>query len=204
MAKPKATANPPAPKKAPVKAPAPRKSRAKPKTTERSSSPPSAPQKDDSDQSDIEVTSGKQPRQVVNWIQNPVWTSSLITYLTNDPPFRIRLFSDSTADAKQQGRAKLVGKDGKQQQYAVLAAYVFSEDPKEQARYANNPGKYATAVETRFRRRVVLLPHAPPGIDFLIQAQEGVQTLRRRAWCDRRGPTPRPSHPGEQYREPFR
>ncbi|KAJ7851212.1 hypothetical protein B0H13DRAFT_2400067 [Mycena leptocephala] len=50
------------------------------------------------------------------------------------------------------GTKKLVGKDGKPQQYALLAKNIFQEDPKEQARYANNPGKYTTATETRLRR----------------------------------------------------
>ncbi|KAJ7443069.1 hypothetical protein B0H11DRAFT_2204324 [Mycena galericulata] len=141
---PKAKA-PTAPKsQAPKKA---RKSRAKAKDPP----PEDAAHKDD-DSSDVEITSGKKPREVVNWVQNPQWTRSIITYLTDNPPFRIKLFSDSTADAKQDGRAKLVGKDGKPQQFAILGAYVFSEDPKEQARYANNPGKYATSVETRMRR----------------------------------------------------
>ncbi|KAJ6471178.1 hypothetical protein DFH09DRAFT_1220511 [Mycena vulgaris] len=131
------------------KAKAPRKSRAKAKDS--SPSPPPTHQVVD-ESSDIEITSGKQPRTVVNWIQNPSWTEALITYLCEHPEFRIKLFSDSTAEAKQQGRPKLVGKDGRPQQYTVLAAYIFKEDEKEQVRYASNPPKYATAVETRLRR----------------------------------------------------
>ncbi|KAJ7191271.1 hypothetical protein GGX14DRAFT_407338 [Mycena pura] len=105
------------------------------------------------DTSDVEVISERKPREVVNWLKNPAWTDDLIAYLSENPLFRIKLFSDSTAEAKQAGRKKLVGKDGKPQQYAVLAEYVFKNSPgPEQARYASNPGKYATAVETRLRR----------------------------------------------------
>ncbi|KAJ7195660.1 hypothetical protein GGX14DRAFT_474648 [Mycena pura] len=107
------------------------------------------------DSSDVEVTSttkAKKTRETVNWIKNPNWTDDIITYLSEDPAFRIKLFSDSTADAKQDGRRKLVGKDGKPQMYAQLAKHIFADDPDEQARYLNNPAKYATSVETRLRR----------------------------------------------------
>ncbi|KAJ7789339.1 hypothetical protein B0H14DRAFT_2300675, partial [Mycena olivaceomarginata] len=69
--------------------------------------------------------SGKQPRQVVNWIQNPHWTRIAITYLSENPVFRLKMFSDSTADAKQEGRKKHVGKDGKQQLYGTIAGHIF-------------------------------------------------------------------------------
>jgi hypothetical protein len=65
------------------------------------------------------------------------------------------LFSDSTAEAKKEGRSKEVAKDGKTIQYGVLAKYIFEEDPSEQARYFNDPGKYTTSVETRLRRHVL-------------------------------------------------
>ncbi|KAJ7461450.1 hypothetical protein FB451DRAFT_1371191 [Mycena latifolia] len=132
-----------------------RKSRAKPKPADDPpppAPPPPAPEiiDDSDDDSSVEVTGKK--RMIVNWIQNPHWTAKIITYLFEHPEFRIRLFSDSTAEAKEAGRAKLVGKDGKPQQYGVLAKHVFKDDPKEQARYANNAAKYATAVDTRLRR----------------------------------------------------
>ncbi|KAJ7772089.1 hypothetical protein DFH07DRAFT_953372 [Mycena maculata] len=76
----------------------------------------------------------------------------LVEYLCDNSTFRIKLFSDSTADAKKEKRAKQVAKDGKAVQYGVLAKHVFAEDTAEQARYANDPAKYSTSVETRFRR----------------------------------------------------
>ncbi|KAJ7122167.1 hypothetical protein C8R44DRAFT_705166, partial [Mycena epipterygia] len=72
--------------------------------------------------------------------------------LIDNPTFCIKLFSESTAEAKKAGRQKLVGKDGKQQQYAQLAEYVFKDDPAEMVRFASNIQKYASAVETRLRR----------------------------------------------------
>ncbi|KAF8891585.1 hypothetical protein CPB84DRAFT_1632906, partial [Gymnopilus junonius] len=61
----------------------------------------------------------------LEWVKNPDWTWSLIAYLTNHVAFRIKLFSDSTADASKEGRSKAVAKDGKAQQYATLAEGIF-------------------------------------------------------------------------------
>ena len=111
------------------------------------------------DSSDIEVTeSGRAPRKQVNWVKNPHWTDKLVTYLCENPTFRIKLFSDSTADAKKEKRAKQVAKDGKTVQCGVLAKYIFENDEQERARYAaNDPVKFAGAVETRLRRFVLRL-----------------------------------------------
>ncbi|KAJ7862337.1 hypothetical protein B0H14DRAFT_3863136 [Mycena olivaceomarginata] len=84
-----------------------RKSRAKPKeASPPSPSPPPARKSRGSadDEGEVEVTSGKQPRQVVNWVKNPHWTSAATAYLAEHPDFRRKLFSDSTADAARDGR----------------------------------------------------------------------------------------------------
>ncbi|KAJ7814194.1 hypothetical protein B0H14DRAFT_2376127, partial [Mycena olivaceomarginata] len=73
--------------------------------------------------------SGKQPRQVVNWVKNPHWTSAATAYLAEHPDFRRKLFSDSTADAARDGRKKQVAKQGKQQQWHELAEHIFKNDP---------------------------------------------------------------------------
>ncbi|KAJ7743014.1 hypothetical protein DFH07DRAFT_683882, partial [Mycena maculata] len=64
-------------------------------------------------------------REQVNWVKNPKWTDMLVEYLCDNSTFRIKLFSDSTADAKKEKRAKQVAKDGKAVQYGVLAKHVF-------------------------------------------------------------------------------
>lgn len=122
--------------------------------------PRSKPQKeqadDSSDPEDADgTTTQKKKRTIVNWVKNPHWTHKIMEYLIDNPTFRIKLFSDSTAEAKKAGRQKLVGKDGKPQQYAQLAEYVFKDDPAEMVRFASNVQKYASAVETRLRRRVI-------------------------------------------------
>ncbi|KAJ6459852.1 hypothetical protein C8R45DRAFT_1109233 [Mycena sanguinolenta] len=94
----------------------------------------------------------KGKRQQVNWIKNPSWTDKIVGFLRDDPTFRIKLFSDSTADEKRDQCGKTVAKEGKAILCGTLAKHIFANDPQEQARYANDPTKYALAVETRLRR----------------------------------------------------
>ncbi|KIJ22682.1 hypothetical protein M422DRAFT_103583, partial [Sphaerobolus stellatus SS14] len=61
------------------------------------------------------------------WDSNSAWTLSVIEYLTDNPNFRRKLFSDSTREAKESGRKKNQGKDGKSQMHLVLAAEVFGK-----------------------------------------------------------------------------
>ncbi|KAJ6461894.1 hypothetical protein C8R47DRAFT_1240485 [Mycena vitilis] len=99
----------------------------------------------DDDSSDVELVdpkmAKKKQRQSVNWKANDQWTDMAVEYLLDNPEFRRKLFSDSTAEAKKENRKKSVAKDGKAVQYAQLAKFIFEEDPKEQARYANDPAK---------------------------------------------------------------
>ncbi|KAJ6469271.1 hypothetical protein C8R45DRAFT_771134, partial [Mycena sanguinolenta] len=109
----------------------------------------------DAASSDVEVIEQemKRPQRVqVKWEKNTHWTDSLVQYLTDNPSFRKKLFSDSTAEAKAEKRPKLVANDGKAIQYGFLAQHIFESDPQEGACYNNNPAKYATSVESRIRR----------------------------------------------------
>ncbi|KAJ7836701.1 hypothetical protein B0H14DRAFT_2589599 [Mycena olivaceomarginata] len=125
------------------------------KPTKHSSKKPEVVVSDDENSpSDVEpsVKPGKPQRQLVNWVKNLQWTHSLVAYLCAHPDVRRKLFSDSTAEAKKEKRKKDVAKDGKAVQHGVLAQAIFEDDPSERARYANDPTKYATSVETRLRR----------------------------------------------------
>ena len=116
--------------------PMPRKSRAKPK-----------------EDVDAQVDAPKSKRSPdIQWAKNPDWTYTLISYLGDHVSFCLKLFSDSTADATKEGRAKHTAKDGKIQQYAVLAKHIFADEPGQSSLYLQNPGRYGTAVETRLRR----------------------------------------------------
>ena len=87
----------------------------------------------------------------IQWAKNPDWTFTLISYLGNHVSFHLKLFSDSTADATKEGHMKHTAKDGKIQQYAILAKHIFAAEPGQSALYLQNPGRYGTAVETRLR-----------------------------------------------------
>lgn len=88
----------------------------------------------------------------IQWVKNPDWTYTLVAYLGDHVSFRLKLFSDSTADATKEGRTKQTAKDGKVQQYATLAKHIFAAEPGQSALYLQNPGRYGIAVETRLRR----------------------------------------------------
>jgi hypothetical protein len=107
---------------------------------------------------DVDCDSPKRKRAPdIQWAKNPDWTFTLIAYLGDHVAFRLKLFSDSTADATKEGRMKHTAKDGKVQQYAVLAKHIFAAEPGQSALYLQNPGRYGTAVETRLRRYANLL-----------------------------------------------
>lgn len=119
---------------------APRKSRAKPKEVIEDSGPTLTPM--------------SKPKRApeIQWAKNPSWTYTLIEYLGDHVGFRLKLFSDSTADATRENRPKLTAKDSKSQQYTVLARHIFAGEPGQSSLFLQNPGRYATAVETRLRR----------------------------------------------------
>ena len=79
---------------------------------------------------DVDVDAPKIKRAPdIQWTKNPDWTYTLIAYLGDHVSFRLKLFSDSTADATKEGRPKLTAKDGKIQQYTVLAKHIFASEP---------------------------------------------------------------------------
>ncbi|RDB30745.1 hypothetical protein Hypma_005994 [Hypsizygus marmoreus] len=80
----------------------------------------------------------------IEWVKNPDWTWSLITH---HPTFHIKLFSDLTQDANKEGRNKAVAKDGKLQQYAVLAKHIFELNPAQGISYHTKPARFIMSVE---------------------------------------------------------
>ena len=95
----------------------------------------------------------KKPRAPeIRWASNPQWTQQMVLYLTEHPAFRIGLFGDSTMVAAQEKRRKVTAKDGKAQQYGVLAKDIFEGDQAMGEEYLLAPARFATSVETRLRR----------------------------------------------------
>jgi hypothetical protein len=132
----------------------------------------------------------------IQWVKNPNWTDTLLEYLHDNVAFRIKLFSDSTADATKQARVKLTAKDGKVQQYATLAKHIFATEPGQSSLYLQNPSRFGTAVETRLRRCVFLAVH-------VYIATKRIQSQIRLYWlfkgARKHGSRPRPTsyHPGK-------
>ena len=103
---------------------------------------------------DLESLNAPKPKRSPNiqWAKNPDWTFALISYLGNHVSFRLKLFSDLTADATKEGRLKHTEKVGKIQQYAILTKHISTAEPGQSALYLQNAGRYGTAVETRLQQ----------------------------------------------------
>jgi len=54
---------------------------------------------------------------------------------------------------------KLTAKDGKVQQYAALAKYIFTTKPGQSSLYLQNPSRFGTAVKTHLWQCVFLAVH---------------------------------------------
>lgn len=75
---------------------------------------------------------------------------ALLSFLDERPDVRIKLFSDSTEAAREEGRSKRVAKSPKMVMYRLVAAGVFSIDEDENYRLAyaaDKTDKYAKACE---------------------------------------------------------
>ncbi|KAG8750707.1 hypothetical protein FRC12_012757 [Ceratobasidium sp. 428] len=90
----------------------------------------------------------------VQWDKNPEWADKVIEYLTNNPKFRAKLFSDSTQEAKEENRPKVTAKEAKKYLHSELAEYVFKENSDEFWRdeYQKIPIRFATSVGSQFTK----------------------------------------------------
>ena len=75
----------------------------------------------------------------IQWAKNPDWTYTLVAYLGDHVSFHLKLFSDLTVDATKEGHMKHTAKDGKVQQYAILAKHIFAAEPGQSSLYLQNP-----------------------------------------------------------------
>jgi hypothetical protein len=93
----------------------------------------------------------------VFWDKDVTRTERLLDWLTVNADDRLKLFSDSTQDANEQGRKKQTGKTTKMAYYLKMADAVFSVDASDTVRadYVENPNRYARSVENYLGRCVV-------------------------------------------------
>jgi hypothetical protein len=81
-------------------------------------------------------------------------TEQLLDWLEENPVNRHKLFSDSTKDAKDEGRRKCVAKGTKSEFHKLIAIYVFSADADKVVRedFAANAGNYMKSVDNYLGR----------------------------------------------------
>jgi hypothetical protein len=100
----------------------------------------------------------KKPRaKPIKWDDNKEWTQRAINYLLENPTFRKKLFSDSTTEAKEEGRKKVQGHEGKIILYGIVAQAIFMhEDSDQETRleYEADPNKFARSTQQQFARFV--------------------------------------------------
>jgi hypothetical protein len=90
----------------------------------------------------------------VKWDDNKHWTQRAINYLFENASFRLKLFSDSTSNAKDEKRRKVQNGEGKGILYGELAAHIFGDDPNPdiKAAYDADPHKYSRSTQMQFQR----------------------------------------------------
>ncbi|EIN14173.1 hypothetical protein PUNSTDRAFT_22244, partial [Punctularia strigosozonata HHB-11173 SS5] len=69
--------------------------------------------------------SGESKPPPILWDKHPEYTQACIAYLSANPKFRIKIFSDSTSEAKKQKRQRVQSHTAKSIMFAELAEAVF-------------------------------------------------------------------------------
>ncbi|KAH9907673.1 uncharacterized protein B0H18DRAFT_828779, partial [Fomitopsis serialis] len=62
----------------------------------------------------------------ISWDKNPAWIHTAISFLTQNPELRIKLFSDSTQKATKDGRKKIQGHVAKINWWAKVAEDIYA------------------------------------------------------------------------------
>ena len=95
-----------------------------------------------------------QPAKVRRTSWTTARTERLLDWLEENPVDRQKLFSDSTKDAKDEGRRKRVAKGTKSEFHKLITTFVFSVDADKDVRedFAANPGNYTKSVDNYLGR----------------------------------------------------
>ena len=130
----------------------------------------------DSSDEDVATSHPVKARRMMRISWTTARTERLLDWLEENPVDRQKLFSDSTKDAKDEGRRKRVAKGTKGEFHKLIAIYVFSVDADKEVRddFAANSGNYSKSVDNYLGRYVFFYtfqPHAhqlPPGCERII------------------------------------
>jgi len=97
------------------------------------------------------LSGNKQHKPVVQWERHPGWTDRLVAWCNTHPSERLKLFSDSSQAAQEEGRAKETNSQSKKAIYIKLAQAIFLHDKL--IKYRNlcqdNPSQFVPATEQR-------------------------------------------------------
>lgn len=87
----------------------------------------------------------------ISWTKDISRTDRLIDWLEQNVADRQKLFSDSSQDAKSEGRKQRVANGSKSKYHQLIATAVFSVDADAKVRedYEASPTKYIKAIENR-------------------------------------------------------
>lgn len=99
----------------------------------------------------------KERAPALDWKGHPEWTDLIVDYLTNNPTFRQKLFSDSTKEASKAGRKKTVGGESKNKLFTELTTYIFADNPDHElaTRFNANSAPFVASVVSRLQRYVI-------------------------------------------------
>jgi hypothetical protein len=112
------------------------------------------------DSTDEEDATSQPPPAKARRMMRISWTTArterLLDWLEENPVDRQKLFSDSTKDAKDEGRRKRVAKGTKSEFHKLIAVYVFSVDADKGVRddFVVNSGNYTKSVDNYLGRYV--------------------------------------------------
>jgi hypothetical protein len=120
----------------------------KPSSKVLESAPPDVTDEEDT------IAAGTQRIKVRRTSWTPARTERLLDWLEENPADRQKLFSDSTKDAKDEGRRKCVAKGTKSEFHKLIAIHVFSVDANANVRadFVANPGNYTKTVDNYLGR----------------------------------------------------
>ena len=138
------------------------------------------------DFSDEDDATSHLPPAKVRRMMRISWTTErtelLLDWLEENPVDRQKLFSDSTKDAKDEGRRKRVAKGTKSEFHKLIAIYVFSVDADKDVRddFAVNGGNYTKSVDNYIGRYACcsLLFSSCSSARLLLQVAKGVSIIQ--------------------------
>ncbi|KAG6377051.1 hypothetical protein JVT61DRAFT_1100 [Boletus reticuloceps] len=100
-------------------------------------------------------------------------TDRFIEWCQDNPTKRVKLFSDSTQDAREEGRTRVQLNTAKKNTYMELARYIFEHDAELSAEWLAKPQPFVaatqrrhTALRTRYNEQVKRLGQTGAGLTF--------------------------------------